>query len=114
MQVRFLLRTHLEMLLSDTEELDDLWLVEADDNLVINDDDWHAHLTTFCDHFLSLLLIRCYIDIDELHILLLKEVLCHVAEVAARCTVYSDCVHNHKALRPVNLIIGLLLYHSCK
>jgi hypothetical protein len=60
----------------------ELWFVVADDHLIVDEDDWHAHLAAFFDHFRSLAGIGADVEFGVGDIVGLKKFLGHFAEFA--------------------------------
>ncbi len=73
--------------LGDTEELLELALIKAHDNIIANFNDRHPHLAGEINHLLALPLICRDIVVGELDVMLREKCLCGVAKVASRCAV---------------------------
>ncbi|MDQ5971839.1 MAG: hypothetical protein QG566_785 [Patescibacteria group bacterium] len=83
----------LILLLFYPKQLYYLWLVESDNNIVVNKDNWYSHLATFLDHLLALLVVFGNVKISKCYVMFFKEVFCHMTKVTSWCAIYSNCVH---------------------
>ena len=82
-------------LLFNAQKLVDARLVEANEHVVADVNNRYAHLAAFFNHFLALIKIFSNVVVFKRYTLLLKIVLCHVAEMTGGSAVDSDfLVHN--------------------
>lgn len=79
----------------EPEKLDKLPLVEADDHVVTDEDNRYAHLAALINHLLALLHIVRNVIFRVRDIVLLKELLAHLAEVAGWGGVNGDSLLVH-------------------
>lgn len=81
-------------LCADAKELGELALVKTHNHIFANEDDRNAHLAALINHLLTLLHVCCDIEFVVGDIVLLKEFLCHLAEMTGRGSVNGDlCIH---------------------
>ena len=82
-------------LLLEPKEFNKLSLVEADDHVVTNEDDRNAHLAALVDHFLALLHVVRHVMFRVRDIVLLEELLAHLAKVTGWRGVNCDVLLIH-------------------
>lgn len=79
------------------DERGELLLVEADDHLVVHEDDGDAHLPALLYHFLALLEVGLDVEVRVRDVVLSQEILGELAKVARRGAVDSDFfIHRFK------------------
>lgn len=71
--------------LFDPEQLRDDWLVETDDEIVVDCDNWHTHLARQVDHFPLLLEIARDVVLFKSDPVLLEKLFCHFAKMTRWC-----------------------------
>lgn len=74
-------KTENTILRTKTEKLSKTILVKADNHIVTNEDNRYTHLTALVDHFLTLFKISSNIMLAVGYVVLLEELLGHLAEV---------------------------------
>src|SRR5690606_3497528 len=74
----------------DTQKLDELVLIEPDNHVVADEDDRNAHLAALINHLLALLHVGCNVMLRVCDVVLLEELLAHLAEVTGGGGVNSD------------------------
>lgn len=77
-------RTHCSTEELDIQQVSELCLVEADDEIVPHGNDRYAHLTGFLDHLAALLKIGRNIELFKGDIIFFEKLLCRVTEMARR------------------------------
>lgn len=79
----------------EPKKLDELPLVEADDHVVSNEYNWYAHLAALINHFLALLHVVGHVMFRVCNVVLLEELLAHLAEVTGWGGVNGDSLLIH-------------------
>lgn len=79
----------------EPKKLDELTLVEADDHIVTDEYNRHAHLAALVDHLLALLHVVRYVVFRVCNVVLLEELLTHLAEVTGWGGVNGDVLLIH-------------------
>lgn len=81
-----------------SEELNELPLVETNNHVVSDEYNGYAHLAALINHFLTLLHIGCNIVLRVRNVILLEELLAHLAEVTSWGGVNSDSLLIHSVV----------------
>jgi hypothetical protein len=82
----------------DAKRTRDVLLVEADDELVADKDDRHAHLPGPLYHLLALLEVVRDIVLGIRDVMLLEKLFAHLTKVAGRGAVDGDGLHSEKSI----------------
>ena len=79
----------------ETKELNKLPLVEANNHIVTDEYNWHTHLAALINHLLTLLHIIRHVMFRVCDVILLEELLTHLAEVTGWGGVNGDVLLIH-------------------